>query len=93
MNAQRRVTAPPVSMAEVVTSSLRMEVLDGNSFIGFSSAPVNFRRGFASEITEMSARETCPARNACWMTELPFRLQASLYPRLSGTPGTGAVSF
>jgi len=88
MKAQRRVTAPPVNMAEVVTSSVRMEVLDGKWVTRCMSVPVSRRRGFAPGFAET------PARDTCWETRKPFSSKASpSAPGLSGIPGTGAILF
>jgi len=91
MNAQRRETAPPAGSAEVVTSPVRPEYLDGIACTGQSrdslSLLPHFGPGFASSANS-PARKT-NSKTALRSSERP----CPSVPTLSGLPGTGAILF
>jgi hypothetical protein len=91
MNAQSRVTAPPMVSAEVVTSLVRPECLDGIAFTGQShdslSLLAHFGPGFASFAKS-------PTRKISSQTLTPSAaLPCPSAPNLSGQPGTGSILF
>jgi hypothetical protein len=91
MNAQEWVTTPPAGSAEVVTSPVRPEYLDGIAFTGQSrdslSLEASFGPGFAPPANS-------PAREISSKTlTASAALPCPSAPNLSGFPGTGAILF
>jgi hypothetical protein len=91
MNAQGWETAPPREAAEVVTSPVRRECLDGIALTGQSRDSLSllayFGPGFAS-FANSPARKTS-SKTAMQSAERP----CPSAPSLSGYPGTGAILF
>jgi len=88
MNALGWVTTPPMESAEVVTSLVRPECLDGIAFIRQSRDPLSLLAhsgpGFAhSPERKISSKTLTPS------TLLP----CPSAPNLSGQPGTGSILF
>jgi hypothetical protein len=92
MNAQGRVTTPPRITAEVVTSPVRPECLDGIGFTRQSRDSLDllarFGPGFASSFAKSPARKTS-SKTLTPSAALP----CPSAPSLSGYPGTGAILF
>jgi hypothetical protein len=90
MNAQSRVTAPPMESAEVVTSLVRPECLDGIALTGRSRDSLSllalFGPGFGSSFANSPERKTSSK------TLMPSAaLPCPSAPNLSGFPGTGTI--
>jgi hypothetical protein len=92
MNAQRRATTPPGRLAEVVTSSVRPECLDGIAFTKELNISPSFGRNADPGTAECPARETRLGKAAPMAARL-FGGGCPSAPNLSGFPGTGAILF
>jgi hypothetical protein len=92
MNAQSWVTTPPMESAEVVTSLVRPECLDGIALTGQSrdllSLQAHSGPGFGSSFANSPERKT----SSKTLTQSAERPCPSA-PNLSGLPGTGTLLF
>jgi hypothetical protein len=92
MNAQRGETTSPTISAEVVTSPVRPERLDGITFTGQSRDSLNpvaqFGRDLGCQLKKGPARKTSSKtlmQSSKW--------QRPSAPSLSGIPGAGVILF
>jgi hypothetical protein len=92
MNAQRRETAPPAESAEVVTSPVRPECLDGIAFQSQSRDSVNQTARFGPRFAPIFAKSPARKTSSKTVTQSAERPCPSA-PNLSGYPGTGAILF